>query len=164
VRAAVKAAAAALGIERIHDRPQPPPADDGQDCDQAEQESIQEEAQATKFPDVISAADLQNLVFPEIECLINEIMPFGFGLLSARPKKGKTYLGMNISTAKSTGGCALGNKDLRLEQGTVLYIAYEDKNRRVKNRLTTIMQGDPFPPKLYVAETWPRLPEGGLDK
>ena len=164
VRAAVKAAAAVLGIERTHDQTQPPPADDEQGCDQAEREAIREEAQAPKFPDVISAADLQNLVFPEIEYLIKEIMPFGFGLLSARPKKGKSYLALNISVAKSTGGCALGNKELRLESGTVLYIAYEDRNRRVKNRLTTIMQGEPFPPKLYVAETWPRLPDGGLDR
>ena len=58
----------------------------------------------------------------------------------------------------------MGNKDLRLSLGTVLYIAYEDKKRRVKSRLTTIMQGEPFPPKLYVAETWPRLLDGGLDR
>jgi len=116
------------------------------------------------FPEVISAADLENLVFPEIEYLIKDIMPLGFGLLSARPKKGKSYLALNVSTAKATGGCALGNKDLHLSLGTVLYIAYEDKNQRVKNRLATIMQGEPFPHKLYVAETWPRLPDGGLDR
>jgi len=116
------------------------------------------------FPEIISAADLQNMVFPEIEYIVKDIMPLGFGLLSARPKKGKSFLALNISAAKSTGGCTLGNKELRLEPGKVLYIAYEDKNRRIKNRLTTIMQGEPFPPKLYVAETWPRLPDGGLDR
>jgi len=91
-------------------------------------------------------------------------MPLGFGLLSARPKKGKSYLALNVSAAKATGGCALGSKELRLEPGTVLYIAYEDKNRRVKNRLKTIMQGEAFPQRLYVAETWPRLLDGGLDR
>jgi putative DNA primase/helicase len=116
------------------------------------------------FPEVISAADLENMDFPEIEYLIKDIMPSGFGLISARPKKGKSFLALNISVAKATGGCALGNRDLRLELGTVLYIAYEDKNRRVKNRLTAIMQGEPFPQKLYLAEIWPRLPDGGLDR
>ncbi len=141
-----------------------PPADDGQAYDQAERESSQGGAQAPKFPGIISAADLQNLVFPEIEYLIEDIMPLGFGLLSARPKKGKSFLALNVSAAKSTGGCAFGTKELRLEPGKVLYIAYEDKNQRIKNRLTTIMQGEPFPPKLYVAESWPRFPDGGLDR
>ena len=103
-------------------QPQPPPADDGQDYDQAEREAIQGEAQTPKFPDVISAADLQNIVFPEIEYIVQGIIPFGFGLLSARPKKGKSFLALNVSAAKSTGGRAFGKKELRLELGTVLYI------------------------------------------
>jgi hypothetical protein len=46
VKAAVKAAAAELGIERGQDRSQPPPVDDGQDYDRQEREAIQEETQA----------------------------------------------------------------------------------------------------------------------
>jgi hypothetical protein len=46
VKAAVKAAAADLGIERTQDPPQTTPADDGQDYDRQEREAIQEEAQA----------------------------------------------------------------------------------------------------------------------
>lgn len=45
VKAAVKAAAADLGVERTYDRPLPPPMDDAQDYDRLERESIQQEAQ-----------------------------------------------------------------------------------------------------------------------
>jgi hypothetical protein len=69
VKTAVKAAAAELGIERTHDRPQPPPADDGQDYDQAEREAIREEAQAkppkaTLYHAVIEAKDFIALNIP----------------------------------------------------------------------------------------------------
>jgi AAA domain/CHC2 zinc finger/Toprim-like len=116
------------------------------------------------FPEVISAADLEHIVFPEISYIVKDIMPEGFGLLTARPKKGKSFLALNVSVAVATGGCALGKKDLRVDPGKALCIAYEDKNRRIKNRLKTIMQGDPFPQKLFVVESWPRFSDGGLDR
>ncbi len=116
------------------------------------------------FPEVISAADLEHLVFPEIKYIIKDIIPEGFGLLTARPKKGKSFLGLNVSVAVATGGYALGEKDLKVEPGKVFYIAYEDKKRRAQKRLKTVMQGDPFPQNLFIAEFWPRFSDGGLDR
>ncbi|MBM4274124.1 MAG: hypothetical protein FJ128_01225 [Deltaproteobacteria bacterium] len=117
-----------------------------------------------KFPEIISAADLEHVIFTEPEYIVPEIIPEGFGLLSARPKKGKTFFALNVSVAKAIGGCALGKKDLLLEPGSVLYIAYEDKNRRVQKRLKTIMQGEAFPKNLYLAESWPQFSDSGLDR
>lgn len=116
------------------------------------------------FPEVISAADLEHIVFPEIKYIIKDIMPEGFGLLTARPKKGKSFLALNIAVAVASGSCALGTKDLKVEPGKVLCIAYEDKKRRVKNRLKTIMHGESFPKNLFITESWPRFAEGGLDR
>jgi len=49
------------------------------------------------------------------------------------------------------------------QKGKVLYLALEDKLRRIQERLMTILGNDPFPPELYLEENWPRLHEGGLE-
>lgn len=47
----------------------------------------------------------------------------------------------------------------------VLYLALEDNERRLKDRLTTLLAGDrPLPEKLHFALEWPRLDQGGLQK
>lgn len=134
--------------------------------DYLEREAIQGEVEVNEnpFPEVISGPELEKKVFPDVKFTVPGIMPTGFGLLAARPKKGKSFLGLNISVALATGGCALGKKELTLERGKVLYLAYEDKFRRVKNRLTSIMQDAPFPKQFNLAETWPKFSDGGLDK
>jgi len=112
----------------------------------------------------VTGAELQNIEFKEPAWVVPGILPEGLCLLSARPKKGKTWLGLNLSVAKTTGGCALGREDLRLEPpAKVLYLALEDKLRRAQKRLKTIMGDAPFPEDLILTETWPRLDQGGLE-
>lgn len=175
VRAAVKAAAVELGIDRTHDRPQEgAPADDGQDYNQQGRESIQEEAQelppdwrgpqapktaAIKF---VTGRKLQSIEFKDPAWVVPGILPEGLCLLSARPKKGKTWIALGVSSAKAAGGCALGKGELRLTQGKVLYLALEDKLRRAQKRLKIIIGDAQFPKDLILAESWPRLDKGGL--
>jgi DNA-binding transcriptional ArsR family regulator len=112
---------------------------------------------------LVTAAELECIEFKEPKWIVPEILPEGLDLLSSRPKKGKTWWGLNISVAKATGGCALGRAHLRLEPGKVLYLALEDKLRRAKQRLRIIMGNDPFPEELILTDTWPRLDQGGLE-
>jgi len=64
--------------------------------------------------------------FPAPAWIVPGILPEGFVILAARPKKGKSWLALNIAVAKASGGCALGRPDLRLEPAKVLYLALED--------------------------------------
>jgi DNA-binding transcriptional ArsR family regulator len=111
----------------------------------------------------VTGAELQSIEFKDPAWVVPGILPEGLCLLSARPKKGKTWLGLNISVAKATGGCALGRADLRLEPAKVLYLALEDRLRRAKKRLQTIMGDAPFPEDLILTENWPKLDKGGLE-
>jgi len=110
----------------------------------------------------VTGRELESIEFKDPAWVVPEILPEGLCLLSARPKKGKTWIALGISVAKSTGGCALGKGELRLIQGKVLYLCLEDKLRRAQKRLKIILGDDPFPEDLILAESWPRLDKGGL--
>jgi len=111
----------------------------------------------------VNGRELQSIEFKEPSWVVPGILPEGLCLLSARPKKGKTWFALNVSVAKSTGGCALGKPDLRVSQGKVAYLCLEDKLRRTKKRLEIILGDAPFPEDLILAESWPRLDKGGLE-
>ena len=129
-----------------------------------ETESAHGPSKATPFAiHFVSGKELQNLEFKEPDWIVPGILPDGLCVLSARPKKGKTWLAFDLSVATSTGGYALGKADLRVTQGKVLYLCLEDKLRRAKKRLKKILGDAPFPEDLILAENWPRLDKGGLD-
>jgi len=111
----------------------------------------------------VSGTELEALDFPEPVWIIPNILVEGYILLAGRPKLGKSWLGLCLGVAVATGGCALGRGELRAAQGEVLYLALEDRLRRIKNRLGKILGSTPFPENLLIAETWNRLDKGGLD-
>jgi hypothetical protein len=157
VRAAVKAAAEILGIERPK-TPEPLPPDWRGKAEKPR--AGKPKTQTIKF---VTGRELQSTEFKDPAWIVPGILPEGLCLLSARPKKGKTWLALDISVAKSSGGCALGKSDLRLSQGKVLYLCREDKLRRAQKRLEKIMEGALFPDEIILAETWPKLDRGGLE-
>jgi hypothetical protein len=119
-----------------------------------------------EFPTIqfVTGRELQSIEFKEPAWIVQGILPEGLCLLSARPKKGKTWLALNISVAKASGGCALSDPELHIDQGKTLYLCLEDKLRRAQKRLTKIMgEGIQFPEDLILAESWPRLDKGGLE-
>jgi len=111
----------------------------------------------------VNGRELQSIEFKEPSWIVPGILPEGLCLLSARPKKGKTWCALSVSVAKSTGGYALGKPDLRVSQGKVAYLCLEDKLRRTKKRLEIILGDAPFSEDLILAESWPRLDKGGLE-
>jgi hypothetical protein len=69
-------------------------------------------------PDTLAAAK-----FPEPEWLIPNLLPSGITLLAGRPKTGKSWLALLWGS--------------QIEGGTI-YAAYEDNERRLKNRTETL--------------------------
>ncbi len=111
----------------------------------------------------VSGKELEALDFPEPVWIIPNILGEGYTILAGRPKLGKSWLGLCLAVAVATGGYALGKSELRAIQGEVLYLALEDRLRRIKRRLTQVLCGSPFPENLIIAESWPRLDKGGLE-
>lgn len=79
-----------------------------------------------------TAAELLNTDFPDPKWAVPDLMPVGLGVLAGRPKLGKSWLAEQVAIAKGTGGKVLGRQ---VEQGRVLYLALEDNQRRMKDRL-----------------------------
>lgn len=67
--------------------------------------------------------------------IVEDMISVGLTLLGAPQKCGKTFLGLQLSDAIATGKDFLGRK---VEKGTALYLAFEDRKTKIKKRLKTM--------------------------
>jgi len=112
-----------------------------------------------------TAEELRLMVFPKPRWAVPDILPEGCNILAGKPKTGKSMMCLNLAIAVATGGLAFGK--IPVEKGGVLYLAMEDSERRLQERLTTMLQGSPWPENLHFNTEWPRIDNGeipGLDK
>ena len=107
---------------------------------------------------LISAASLQGKTFPPIKWLVEDRLPEGLSLLCGKPKLGKSWLALDLACAVAEGGQFLGNL---CERGAALYLALEDNQRRLQDRLKRIRPLVGWPDRLDLTCEAPRLSEGG---
>jgi AAA domain len=86
--------------------------------------------------DSINAETLLGMDFAPLEYVIPGYVVEGLTVLGGKPKLGKSWWAYDASIAVATGGKAMGA--VECEQGDVLYLALEDNQRRVKDRLLTL--------------------------
>jgi len=108
-----------------------------------------------------SATELLAKTFPPLRCFVDEILAEGLTILAGKPKKGKSYLALDMSLAIACGREAF--RKFRTEQATVLYVALEDGERRLQRRLRQIQPNLATPPNLDFLYDFPRLGEGALE-
>lgn len=111
---------------------------------------------------IVAASDLQGKDFPPIKWAIPGILPEGLTLLAGRPKQGKSWLAFSIGLGIALGGRALGK--IQVEAGSVLYLALEDRERRLQERMNLLLQQDKAPERLHLSVEWPRFDDGGLQE
>jgi len=109
--------------------------------------------------DGFTAAELLEMEFPEPKWAVPDLIPEGVTLLCGKPKAGKSWLALDVAVAVASGGTAL--QKIGVEKGRVLYLALEDSQRRLKERLTYVLGGKDPPPDLHFHTRWQRLGEGG---
>jgi hypothetical protein len=100
-----------------------------------------------------SSVDLYDAVFPPPKFAIDGLIPEGLTMLIARPKIGKSWLGLQIGIAVGTGGHALGET---VAQGKTLYLALEDSPLRMQERMFH-KQKAPRETQITVLNEWPPL-------
>ena len=110
-----------------------------------------------KYGSPISAADLQNMSFPPLVYLVEDLLPEGTSLLGGAPKTGKSWMLLHLCLALSMGTPFLGHMTAQCE---VLYLALEDNLRRLQYRIRQILQGQPFPKGLYLQVASPGTADG----
>ncbi|WP_137702884.1 AAA family ATPase [Marimonas lutisalis] len=118
-------------------------------------------ADTPSLPETFSALDLQTTDFPPVSWIVRDLIPEGLTLLAGKPKLGKSWMALQIGYSVATGDEVLGRQ---ATQGSVLYAALEDNQRRLKSRLEkTTTESERWPELLEFATEWPRLDVSGLD-
>lgn len=115
-------------------------------------------------PFFISAPTLMAKHFEPLKWVVPGIIPEGLTLFAGPPKIGKSWLVLDLVNAVASGGRALGS--LQVEQGAVLYLALEDSQRRLQDRLSKLLEGKNASELLDIATIdggFPRLDQGGAD-
>lgn len=92
--------------------------------------------------------------FPPLEWAIPGVIPEGFTLLAGAPKVGKSWFILSLCLALASGGKALNALDV--QPGEVFYLALEDGDRRLQDRIRQLVPGEQIPPNFnYITTVTP---------
>lgn len=109
--------------------------------------------------------DLQKMEFPPLRWIVENILPEGLALIGGAPKVGKSRLMYELAIAVACGGVFLGKA--AVDPASVLYLALEDNERRMRARIEEVMQHstDDWTDNMDVQDkhSWKRAGEGGLE-
>lgn len=106
-------------------------------------------------------AEIAEKKLPVPRWAVRDLIPVGLTELAGKPKIGKSWLALDLTTAVASGGTALGCYPT--ERGSVLHLALEDTERRFQDRLKRVLDGVPAPTSGFFYPRWPRVEENGLD-
>jgi hypothetical protein len=96
--------------------------------------------------------------FTDPEWIVPNLIAAGLNILGGRPKIGKSWFGLQAAVAVGTGGTVLGEQ---VQRRRVFYLALEDSERRLQNRLN--LQKCPKGASIDFATAWPALIDSGLE-
>ncbi len=102
---------------------------------------------------LMSANDLMKTEMPELIEFVKGMVVPGLTLLAGAPKAGKSWFAYALGLAVANGSHFLGV--IETVKSGVLYLALEDSQRRLKNRLEMLSEGDGVSGDLYVINNWP---------
>jgi AAA domain len=116
-------------------------------------------------PKLINIKRLCDMRFDPLKYVVPDLIPEGVTLLASRPKLGKSWLLLQITTTVANGVITLNAGNGPPPAGDALYLALEDNPRRLQRRLSRYFGGisSTWPERLVVATEWRRLDQGGLD-
>ena len=113
------------------------------------------------LPTPQSAEALLRKQFAPLRCFAQDLLAEGLTILAGKPKKGKSYLALDMSLSIAVGREVF--MKFASERARVLYISLEDGERRLQRRLLAIQPNLTTPKGLDFLYTFPRLGEGALE-
>jgi RecA-family ATPase len=105
-----------------------------------------------QMPKTPTSGEILSMDFPDIHWVVPGFITTGLTILAGAPKMGKSWLMLNMGYALSVGGSVFGK--IMVQPTEVLYLALEDTERRLKQRLN-IIEARPSS-LLYMPTEWPR--------
>lgn len=108
-----------------------------------------------------TALELQDKYIAPLSWIVPDLIPAeGLVILAGAPKAGKSWFALSLCHALSIGGDALGQK---LDPQRVLYLALEDSERRLQERLNIVSHGE-CSENLVLAVDFPKIDMGGTER
>jgi len=120
-----------------------------------------ENGASTAYQTPTTATTLLAKTFAPLRCFVDEILAEGMTILGGKPKKGKSYLALDMSLSIAVGRQAF--MKFPTEKAQVLYVSLEDGERRLQRRLRAIQPNITTPQGLDFLYTFPRLGDGALE-
>ena len=115
---------------------------------------------ATTAPEITSLDALLSMRMPDPQWVIPELLPVGLTLLTGRLGVGKSWLALRLALAIATHTPVLAH--MPVSPGCVLYLGLEETRYRTRERAAKLLQGQPAPNTLNIADSWHPLAAGGL--
>ena len=110
----------------------------------------------------LTAKRLGEMAFEPLRYVVPNLLPEGLALLAGKPKLGKSFLALDLAVSVAAGAMAMGS--VSCEAGDVLYLAGEDSERRLQDRIRKMLQpGDDMPERLCLETRAMRVDEGLTD-
>jgi predicted ATP-dependent serine protease len=122
-------------------------------------QNLSQKSQKT-CPTGITAEALSAKVFEPLSWVIQDILPEGCYLLSARPKVGKSWLALQTCLGVAYGTPVLGKM---VTTGKAIYLALEDNQRRLKDRLQLLRPEGFATSNLILFTAWAPLDQNGIN-
>lgn len=118
-----------------------------------------DEGRSRRTP-LLPARELMAKTLPSRRYAVPGILPEGLGIFAGKTKTGKSWAALGMAVAIASGGVVFGKH--KVEQGDVLYLALEDNEESLQERLGLLLQGEEAPERLTFALEWRRTNEGGI--
>jgi AAA domain len=126
------------------------------------QREVIRQTSTTALPRPQPAEELLHEEFPPTRTFVKDILVEGMTFLAGKPKKGKSYMALDMSLALAVGRLAF--QHFPTEQARVLYVSLEDGPRRLQRRLRAIQPNISNPKGLDFLYTFPRLGAGAVEQ
>jgi hypothetical protein len=104
-----------------------------------------------------SAQQLQAEVIPPVHWIIRDLIPEGLTVIAGASKLGKSWAALTIGLGVASGTPVF--KYFDTEQGTVLYLALEDRKRRMQGRLDVLWGDAEAPEALRIEHACAMMPD-----
>lgn len=110
---------------------------------------------------VFTAQELSEMDVPPQQFVIEGLIPMGLGLLVAKPKIGKSWMILDLCLSVAAGEPFLG---YRTHQHGTLYLALEDGEGRLQDRMNKVLHGKAVPKAARFSITASRIDDGLIDE
>ena len=90
----------------------------------------------------ISARDLQDKEFQPVKWVVKGLLPQGLALLVSPPKFGKSWFALDLCLSVAAGQRFL---DMPTNKSGCFYLALEDNQRRLQERMNKVLEGERAP-------------------